>query len=77
MKPAAVAAAIGAPAQAALLLSGLSGQSFHGAEVAPAFAWFATACLLPLQADITEPWTVQRSMVLAALALLTARRCGA
>jgi hypothetical protein len=41
-----------------------------------AFGWFAAAYLLPLQADITKPWTIRRSAVLISLALLTAALCG-
>jgi len=41
-----------------------------------AFAWFAAAYLLPLQADITRGWSIQRSAVLIALALFTTALCG-
>jgi hypothetical protein len=41
-----------------------------------AFSWFAAAYLLPLQADIARGWSIQRSAVLLALALLTAGLCG-
>jgi hypothetical protein len=37
-----------------------------------AFGWLAAAYLLPLQADITKGWSIQRSAVLIALALFTA-----
>jgi len=40
-----------------------------------AFAWFAAAYLLPLQPDITKEWSIRRSAVLIALALLTAGLC--
>jgi hypothetical protein len=41
-----------------------------------ASGWFAAAYLLPLQADVTKGWSVERSAVLIALALLTAGLCG-
>jgi hypothetical protein len=41
-----------------------------------AFGWLAAAYLLPLQADVTKGWSIQRTVVLIALALLTAALCG-
>ncbi len=37
-----------------------------------AFAWFAAAYLLPLQADVTKDWSLRRTAVLLVLALFTA-----
>jgi hypothetical protein len=36
-----------------------------------AFAWFAAAYLLPLQADVTKDWSIERTAVLLGLALGT------
>ncbi len=41
-----------------------------------AFAWFAAAYLLPLQADVARDWSIQQTAVLVALALLTAALFG-